>query len=88
MKDPKDKIIEILTRALSFYADPFTYYAIGFFPDPPCGEFIRDGSDTLEGYKPGKLAREELEKAIMVGWEEDEPEVIAAFYDYMGENTR
>jgi hypothetical protein len=57
-----DKIItdpEIikLIRALQFYADPETYYAIGFFPDPPCGDFINDFDDIR---KPGALARKTL----------------------------
>lgn len=48
--------------ALEFYAEPGTYLAIGFFPDPPCGEFWDDFSDTEEfGERPGKRAREALE---------------------------
>ena len=47
-----------LEEALAFYADPDTYYAIGFFPDPPCGEFMDDFSDTgYLGMKPGARAR-------------------------------
>lgn len=44
--------------ALEFYADPSTYFAIGIFPDSPCGEFIDDFSETHLGLKPGKRARE------------------------------
>lgn len=31
-----------LVRALIFYADPDSYFAIGMFPDRPCGAFIND----------------------------------------------
>jgi len=46
-----------LVEALEFYADPTTYFAIGFFPDPPNGEFMDDFDETELGHKPGKLAR-------------------------------
>jgi hypothetical protein len=47
--------------ALHFYADPETYFAISLIPDPPCGDFIEDFSETPElGMKPGKKAREVL----------------------------
>lgn len=54
-----------MREALEFYADPDTYCAIGFFPDPPCGEFIDDFSDDHgnENYRrpmPGKRARAAL----------------------------
>jgi hypothetical protein len=50
--------LEKLRKALEFYANPETYFAIGFFPDPPNGEFMDDFSDTGElGMKPGKRAR-------------------------------
>lgn len=54
-----------LVDALKFYADPNTYFAIGFFPDAPCGQFIKDFSDDhgdseSEGHRPGKLARKVL----------------------------
>ena len=49
-------------KALEFYADPETYFAIGIFPDPPCGEFATDTSDTGEfGHRHGKRAREALD---------------------------
>jgi hypothetical protein len=52
--------IEIL-NALQFYADPFTYFAIGFFPDYPAGALMDDFSETEElEEKPGKLARDVL----------------------------
>lgn len=47
-------------EAVEFYADPDTYFAIGIFPDPPCGDFIEDFSETELGYKPGRMAREAL----------------------------
>ena len=59
----KDEVIEEMREALEFYADPETYFAIGFFPDKPCGDFIEDFYDTeILGYKPGKRARDCLNK--------------------------
>lgn len=60
----KEKIIK-LSEALCFYADPDTYFAIGFLADKPCGEFIDDFSDDhgfndYDRSMPGKLAREVL----------------------------
>jgi len=58
------KRLDAAEEALAFYANPETYIAIGFFPDPPCGEFMDDFSDApmpeygLTGHRPGKLARE------------------------------
>jgi len=46
-----------LHQVLSFYADPGTYFAIAFVPDPPNGEFMDDFSETDLGWKPGKRAR-------------------------------
>lgn len=57
-----DKLIE----ALAFYAAADTYHAIGFFPDPPCGEFMQDFSEHGDltypdgDMRPGKRAREAL----------------------------
>lgn len=62
-----------LQEALEFYADPDIYFAIGFFPDPPCGEFIEDISN-ISGlpddhqyavFKPGKRARDILDSLIL-----------------------
>lgn len=62
-KDLKNKI-EDLVETIRFYADPESYFAIGFFPDSPCGEFINDFEEINKnlGYKPGKKAREILYK--------------------------
>lgn len=54
-----------LKETLKFYADPDTYFAIAFFPDHPCGDFINDFSechheDLGTVIKPGKKAREAL----------------------------
>lgn len=52
-----------LREALEFYADPETYIAIGFFPDPPCGEFMEDFGETGTrhyGPRPGERARKAL----------------------------
>lgn len=53
-------------EALEFYADPETYFAIGFFPDPPCGEFMDDFEDVGPqlGSKPGKRARRALSDSL------------------------
>jgi hypothetical protein len=55
--------VERLRGALEYYADPATYFGIGFFPDPPCGDFINDGSETDLGMKPGAKAREALKES-------------------------
>lgn len=57
--------IENLIEALDFYADPETYFAIGFFPDPPCGDFMNDFSYVDEVARPGKKAR------IALGYEKE-----------------
>ena len=46
-----------LVEALTFYADPETYFAIAFMADPPCGPFVDDLDETELGDKPGKRAR-------------------------------
>jgi hypothetical protein len=50
-----------LITCLDFYANPETYFDIGFFPDPPNGEFMKDFSKTDFGMKPGKRARKTLD---------------------------
>jgi hypothetical protein len=53
---------ERLRKALQFYADPASYFGVGFWPDPPCGGFLDDFSDTGDlGLKPGKQARAVLD---------------------------
>lgn len=55
---------ELLVEALMAYADPGFYFGCGFAFDRPTGGFDEDFSETEEyGVKPGKLARETLEKA-------------------------
>lgn len=49
--------VNVLEKALRFYADPSTYFAIGIFPDSPCGEFADDYSEIT------KLEEEQF------GWE-------------------
>jgi hypothetical protein len=58
----KEEILEEILKVVYFYSDPETYTAIGFFPDFPCGEFLEDFSKTELGQKPGKKARDLLEK--------------------------
>ena len=59
----REQAIDIV-EALTFYANPETYFAIGFLPDRPCGEFADDVSDTGEpyGWRPGAKAREAIGK--------------------------
>jgi hypothetical protein len=57
----EDKIKK-LSAALGFYADPDSYFAIGIFPDHPCGNFINDfdnehGNDQYDRPMPGRYAR-------------------------------
>lgn len=50
-----------LTDTVAFYADPAIYLAMGFFPDPPCGDFIHDFSEAGDfGVRPGRVARRAL----------------------------
>lgn len=46
-----------LREALGFYADPDTYFAIGFSADPPCGGFIEDLEEIDGVQRPGRRAR-------------------------------
>ena len=67
LKEKTDReLIIMLTYAVSFYADPGTYFAIAFFSDPPCGDFANDFSGTIDmGIKPGKLARKVLGRTMI-----------------------
>jgi hypothetical protein len=58
-RDEAARRADRLAEALRFYADPETYLAIGFLPDPPCGEFMDDFDDQGPqlGMKPGRRAR-------------------------------
>jgi hypothetical protein len=58
----RDAELARLREALEFYADPDTYFAVGFMFDPPTGDFADDFDDTDLGRKPGKRAREALGK--------------------------
>jgi hypothetical protein len=53
---------EEMAEALLFYGDPGTYFAIGFIGDAPHGDFLEDFDETELGQKPGKKAREVLNK--------------------------
>ena len=55
-----DPDVQAILDALTFYADPDTYFAIGFFPDPPCGEFMDDFDEFDSQTKPGAAARKAL----------------------------
>ena len=62
------KLLNISLEALEFYADPQTYFAITFTPDPPNGDFMKDISECKDEYgdwtKPGKRAREAIAESI------------------------
>jgi len=53
-----DPDVQAVIDALTFYANPDTYFGVGFFPDPPCGDFVNDFDETCR--KPGKQARKAL----------------------------
>lgn len=55
-----ERPLVIALEALCFYANPKTYFAIGFFPDPPCRAFLTDFGKTHLGVKPGRRARKAL----------------------------
>lgn len=57
----QNRALIIAIKALAFYGDPTTYVGIGFFPDNPCGDFIKDFSETPYRKKPGRRARKALE---------------------------
>lgn len=60
---PLDVMPQDVVDALIFYAEPDTYFAWGFLPDAPCGDWGSDFEETQEdGYKPGKRARAALLK--------------------------
>src|SRR3972149_4674878 len=58
----REAVISDLAEVICFYANPETYFAIGFFPDPPNGKFMDDFDETELGPKPGKRARAIFEK--------------------------
>lgn len=60
------KKYEPVIEALSWYADPEFYHAVGFWFDPPCGGFDEDfssdhGNEFYKRDMPGKLARKTLD---------------------------
>lgn len=62
-----EKALILAVEALQFYADPATYFAVGFLADPPAGDFVQDFDETDLGEKPGKAARialTEIEKVL------------------------
>ena len=63
IKNDKRKI-KSLVNALAFYADEDSYFAIGFLPDRPCGDFIKDFSDSFGTMRPGKKAKAVLDKIV------------------------
>lgn len=70
--------VDRFRSALEFYANPDTYFAIGFSSDPPCGPFIDDfdlvtDASGAEVERPGKQARAALEAPA---GEEEEEEVV------------
>jgi hypothetical protein len=55
--------VERLRGVLEFYADPDTYFAFGFWADPPAGAFMDDfdeGHLEYDRAMPGKRARAAL----------------------------
>jgi len=66
------KAVKQLSSALAFYGSADTYFAIGFIPDNPAGDFMRDFEETELGYKPGKRARRTLDRLI-AQWKKVQP---------------
>mgnify|MGYP001614273002 CR=1 FL=1 len=69
-------LVAELAGALRFYAAPETYFAVAFFADPPCGDFMNDFEelsgdlghpDGTAWVKPGKRARTALNRAKEIG---------------------
>ena len=67
-KSAEHKLFLEALDVLEYYALPETYFAIGIFPDRPCGDFINDFSETKLGMKPGKKAREFFIKVNKLKW--------------------
>ena len=57
----KKQICNLFEVAL-YYSDEDIYFAMGFFPDPPCGDFLND-FDKETG-NPGNFAREVLKDIV------------------------
>jgi len=56
--DAKEQEAGRLRKALAFYADQDTWFAVSLIPDRPCGAIMEDFNETEGlGLKPGKLAR-------------------------------
>ena len=62
--DAVEQVPVELAKALAFYSDPETYSAWLFLADPPSGPFGSDFSDTPLGRKPGRRAREVLDRVV------------------------
>lgn len=62
---------EKVLSALAFYGDPDSYFAIGFFPDPPCGEFMKDFSEHGDpNYQPGDRRPGRRAREAIAAWVE------------------
>lgn len=61
-REAAERQVEALREALSFYANPETYFAIAFMGDSPHGDFLDDFEDVpgFGAEKPGKRARAAL----------------------------
>ena len=65
-----------LVEALTFYADPETYFAVSVFGDPPCGAFASDigtleylddhGNVVDTEHRPGEYARTVLADVLNI----------------------
>ena len=76
-----DRRIKKLTSALLFYASPDTYFAVGMFPNSPCGPIMKDFGDTYLGKKPGALARRALGKSWERFFMKNDIEFPQKFYE-------
>lgn len=62
-----EQMVRDLAEALIFYADPESYFAVGFWFDRPCGDFAEDfdgnhNNSMFDRDMPGAKAREVLRR--------------------------
>jgi hypothetical protein len=68
-RDEANRRSKELLSVLAFYANPETYYAIGFIPDRPCGEFETDFDseyehEDMQGPRPGARGRKAIKGLV------------------------
>jgi len=61
-----DRALQAAIRALAFYMNPDTYWAIGFLQDGPSGDFMKDFERVDGAMRPGKRARAAYKKIAKI----------------------